>query len=66
MGWSQDRISLVLESRKRQEIAIKAPSAIKAFDVTRGSAVAASTDDDNTWRITLPAKQRIAMEIRLA
>ncbi len=65
LHWDGDRIQVSLISAKEQTIALGAPREIQTISVTKGRASIRKSDQANQRRLSLPARQEIALEVAM-
>ena len=64
LKWEKDRIAVSLLSSREQTITVDAPAGMDHFSMIKGGATIQPGDQKNSRRLSLPAKQEIALEIR--
>lgn len=64
LNWEKDRIAVSLLSSREQTITVEAPAGMDHFSMVQGGATIQESDQKNSRRLSLPAKQEIALEIR--
>ena len=63
LHWEEGRILVDLVSAKQQTIVLEAPDEIRGISVKKGNVLVQDASQKNRRRLTLPAGQRVALEI---
>jgi hypothetical protein len=61
LQWSEDAAKAKLRSQKQQTITLTMPAGASDAQVTSGGATIESTDQPNTWRLSLPADKTVTV-----